>query len=76
MNGRTIQRIVADDDDEWVAKLVEHGTPAAQATVMLGLYRAMRDQEFSTTDPTLEQILDRSASPVSSTLERLATPRT
>ena len=73
ISGRTIQRIVAADD-EWVAGLVDHGTPATQATAMLDLYRAMRDREFSATDPTLERLLERPASPVRSTIEGIATP--
>lgn len=74
ITGRTIQRIVADDD-EWTAGMVTRGAPAAQATMMLGLFHAMRRGEFAATDPTLEHLLGRPATPVRATLEKFATPQ-
>ena len=74
ITGRIIRRIVTDDD-EWTATSVERGMPAAQATMMLGLYHAMRRREFAATGPTLEHLLGRPATPVRSTLETFAAPR-
>lgn len=72
ISGHTIERIVVDDD-EWVAAMVEHGTPAAQATMMLSLYHAMHHNEFSVTDPTLGGLLERSPIPIRSILEATTT---
>ena len=66
--GRAIERIVVDDQ-AWVAGNVERGTPVSQATMMLGLYRAMHNHEFAVTDPTLERLLERAATPLRSILE-------
>ena len=74
ITGRIIRRIVTDDD-EWTATAVERGMPAAQATMMLGLYHAMRRREFAATGPTLEHLLGRPATPVRSSLETFAAPR-
>ena len=37
--------------------------------MMLGLYRAMHNHEFAVTDPTLERLLERAATPLRSILE-------
>jgi uncharacterized protein YbjT (DUF2867 family) len=63
LTGRTIRRVVADDD-EWVAGLTAHGVPAAQATMLLGMFRAARRGEFAATGPDLEELLGRSATPL------------
>jgi NAD(P)H dehydrogenase (quinone) len=73
VTGRTIHRIVADDD-EWTADLIGRGVPAGQAHMLLGMFRASRRGEFATTGSTLETLLGRAATPVRSILEE-ATPR-
>ncbi|WIY00572.1 NAD(P)H-binding protein [Amycolatopsis mongoliensis] len=67
LTGRTIRRVVADDD-EWVAGLTAHGVPAAQAAMLLGMFRAARRGEFATTGPDLEELLGRPATPLRSIL--------
>jgi NAD(P)H dehydrogenase (quinone) len=74
LTGRTIRRVVADDD-EWTAELVGHGVPAEQANMLLGMFRASRRGEFAATGPTLEHLLGRAAAPVRSVLEGAVTPR-
>lgn len=74
LSGRTIRRIVADDD-EWAAGLTAHGVPAEQAAMFLGMFRASRRGEFATTDPALEDLLGRPATPLRPALEAVATPR-
>jgi len=63
LTGRTITRVVVDDE-EWAADAVAHGTPAAAAEFTLGIFRAARRGEFAVTDPTLEDVLGRPAVPV------------
>jgi len=46
-------------DEEMQALLAARGTPAPVVKVVLGLYLAARNGEFSTVDPTLEQLLGR-----------------
>jgi NAD(P)H dehydrogenase (quinone) len=65
--GRTIRRVVADDD-EWVASLTGHGVPAAQAAMLLGMFRAARRGEFAITRPDLEELLGRPATPLAALL--------
>lgn len=66
--GRTVRRVVADDD-EWVAGLVQHGVPQERAAMLLGMFHASRRGEFATTGPALEKLLGRPATPVRSVLE-------
>ena len=68
LTGRTVHRVVADDE-EWTATLVGRGVPAAQATMLLGMFLASRRGEFATTGATLENLLRRPATPVRSVLE-------
>jgi uncharacterized protein YbjT (DUF2867 family) len=58
LTGRTIDRIVADDDD-WRAAVITGGLPAPAADFTLGLFRAARRGEFAVTDPTLEKLIGR-----------------
>lgn len=60
LSGRTIRRVVVDDE-EWVAGLVAQGAPAARATMLLGMFQAARRGEFAVTDPALEELLGRPA---------------
>ena len=63
LTGRTIRRVVADDD-EWVAGLTGHGVPADRAAMLLGMFRAARRGEFAATGPDLEELLGRPATPL------------
>ena len=72
--GRTVRRTVADDDG-WAAGLAAHGAPEALATMMLGMFRAARQGEFSATSPTLSDLLGRPATSLSSFLEGVAAAR-
>ncbi|UQU66529.1 NAD(P)H-binding protein [Couchioplanes caeruleus] len=60
LTGRTVRRVVVDDD-EWVAGLVGHGVPQEQATMLLGMFHASRRGEFAATGPELEKLLERPA---------------
>jgi uncharacterized protein YbjT (DUF2867 family) len=71
LSGRTIHRIVADDD-EWTAGLTGHGVPAEQANMLLGMFHASRRGEFAATGSTLENLLGHAATPVRSILEGAA----
>jgi len=68
LTGRTVRRVVADDD-EWVSGLIGHGVPEAQATMLLGMFLASRRGEFATSDPALEDLLGREPTPVRDVLE-------
>jgi len=46
-------------DDELRAKMAARGLPDAAANMALGLYRASRNGEFASVDPTLERLLGR-----------------
>jgi NAD(P)H dehydrogenase (quinone) len=74
LTGRPIRRTVAADDG-WAAGLAAHGAPEALATMMLGMFRAARQGEFSATSPTLGDLLGRPATPFSSFLEGVAAAR-
>lgn len=68
LTGRTIRRVVADDD-EWVRSMIARGIPERGAAMLLGMFRASRRGEFATTDPTLEAVLGRSAQGIRSVLQ-------
>ena len=70
LTGRTVTRIVVQDE-EWKAAAVERGMPPAAADFTLGLFRAARRGEFDVTDPTLEAVLGRRPTPVRSVLETI-----
>ena len=74
LTGRTVNRVVADDD-EWTAGLTGHGVPEAQAAMLLGMFHASRRDEFAVTGPALGDLLGRPATPVSSFLEGALTRR-
>jgi uncharacterized protein YbjT (DUF2867 family) len=73
LTGRTIRRVVADDE-EWTASLTAHGVPEAQATLLLGMFHASRRGEFATTDPALEELLGRPATPLRALLAEVVMP--
>lgn len=60
ITGRTISRVVVDDD-EWRTEAIEGGLPAPAADFTLGMFLAARRGEFAVVDPTLEKLLQRPA---------------
>jgi uncharacterized protein YbjT (DUF2867 family) len=67
LTGRTITRVVVDDE-EWKATATGQGMPAAAADFTLGMFRAARAGEFAVTDPALETLLGRPAVPARAVL--------
>ncbi|RAO39404.1 NAD(P)H dehydrogenase (quinone) [Micromonospora saelicesensis] len=74
ITGRTVERVVAEDD-QWRASAIERGMPAAAADFTLGLYRAAREKEFAVTDPTLEAVIGHRPTPVRTVLEAIVAQR-
>ncbi|WP_405136070.1 NAD(P)H-binding protein [Nocardia sp. NBC_01388] len=72
LTGRPIHRVVMDDE-EWVAGLIEHGLPAPRAAMLLGMFHASRNGEFSTTGATLSSLLDRTPTSLRTLLAGLIT---
>jgi NAD(P)H dehydrogenase (quinone) len=68
LTGRTIRRVVVDDD-EYVADLVSHGVPEFAARMFLDMFHAARKGEFAVTDPTLEALLGREPQPIRAVLQ-------
>ncbi|MFI7680721.1 NAD(P)H-binding protein [Actinophytocola sp. NPDC049390] len=67
LGGRTIRRVVVDDE-EWRAGLVAQGSPEARVTMLLGMFQASRRGEFAVTGPALEELLGRPATPLRAVL--------
>lgn len=65
--GRTVRRLVIDDD-ELRARLAARGVPAAALDIAVGYYRAARAGEFAAVDPTLERLLGRAPTRMSELL--------
>ena len=57
-SGRTIRRVLVDDED-YVERLIDRGTPEPFARLFLSSFHAARRGEFAVTDPTLERLLGR-----------------
>ena len=72
ITGRSIKRVIVDDET-WTSGMLNRGIPEQQATLLLGMFHAMRRHEFIVTDPTLERLLGRKTTPLYTTLETLAT---
>jgi len=70
LTGRTIKRIVVDDE-QWKATVTAAGMPTAAADFTLGLFRAARAGEFAITDPALETLLGRPAVPARAVLAEI-----
>ena len=68
VTGRPIRRVVADDE-EWTQGLIGHSVPEAQAHLLMGMFLAMRREEFAVTDPTLENLLGRPAQSIRTVLD-------
>ncbi len=56
ISGRTVRRVVVDDED-FVKRLIDHGTPEPFARLFLGSFQASRRGDFAATDPTLEHLI-------------------
>ncbi|MGI5183501.1 NAD(P)H-binding protein [Dactylosporangium sp. CA-152071] len=67
LTGRTIERVVVDDE-AWKAAAVERGMPPQAADFTLGMFRAARRGEFAVTDPTLEAVIGQAAVPAGAVL--------
>ncbi|WP_327040595.1 NAD(P)H-binding protein [Micromonospora ureilytica] len=74
ITGRTVERVVADDD-QWRAAAIARGMPAAAADFTLGMYRAAREKEFAVTDPTLETVIGHRPTSVRSVLGAIVAQR-
>lgn len=74
LTGRTITRVVLSDAD-WRTAAVERGLPPMVAEFSLGMFQAARRGEFAVTDPTLERLLGRPATPVRTVLQGLLDAR-
>jgi uncharacterized protein YbjT (DUF2867 family) len=68
VTGRTIARVVMDDD-EWICAAVAAGMPRPAAEFTLTMFAAARDGEFTATDPALEAVLGHPAKSVHEYLE-------
>lgn len=68
LTGRPIRRVVVPDA-EYRAGLVAHGVPAAAADMLLGLFLASRQGEFSHVDPTLARLIGRPPTPLREVLK-------
>jgi uncharacterized protein YbjT (DUF2867 family) len=56
LTGRTVRRVVVDDD-QWVADQIAAGRPEPVARLILGSFLASRRGEFAVADPTLGALL-------------------
>lgn len=70
ITGRTIRRVVVEDD-AWRATATAAGMPPAAADFTLGMYRAARRGEFAATDPTLEAVIGHRPRSTRSVLEAM-----
>jgi NAD(P)H dehydrogenase (quinone) len=56
LTGQTVTRVTVPDA-EWRAGLISHGVSESVADLLVGLFAASRNGEFSAVDPTLERLL-------------------
>ncbi|MFE6049351.1 NmrA family NAD(P)-binding protein [Kitasatospora sp. NPDC056446] len=68
ITGRTVTRVVMDDDD-WTSAAVAGGMPRPAADFALTMFAASRNGEFDATDPTLEAVIGRPAKTVREIVE-------
>ncbi|MEU1408631.1 SDR family oxidoreductase [Streptomyces sp. NPDC005728] len=68
ITGRTITRVVMDDD-EWTSVAVAGGMPRTAAEFSLTMFAASRNGEFNATDPTLEATIGHPARTVHEVVE-------
>lgn len=74
ITGRTVTRVVMDDDD-WTSAAVAGGMPQPAAEFALTMFAASRNGEFDATDPTLGAAIGRPARTVREVLEALVRSR-
>ncbi|MFD0467793.1 NAD(P)H-binding protein [Nonomuraea thailandensis] len=74
ITGRTVTRVVMDDD-EWISAAVAGGMPRPAAEFTLTMFAASRAGEFDTTDPTLETVIGHPAKTLHQVLETLVRSR-
>lgn len=65
---RPIQRVVVPDA-EYRAGLIAHGVPEAGANMLLGIFLASRQGDFSQVDPTLAHLINRPPTPLRDVLK-------
>lgn len=63
LSGREIRRVVVPDD-EYRDQMVERGLPQERADMLLGIFKASREGGFTTTSPTLEDLIGRPPTPL------------
>jgi len=73
ITGRTISRVVADDE-EWRTAAVAKGMPPEAVEFSLGMFRAARRGEFAVDDATLEDLIGRPTTSARSLLETMVGP--
>ncbi|MFF5176188.1 NAD(P)H-binding protein [Micromonospora sp. NPDC000089] len=72
--GRTVRRVVADDE-EFVATSTANGLPEGVARMLLGMFLASRRGEFAVTGPALGDVLGRPATSARAALGELLSRR-
>ncbi|MCF4121143.1 NmrA family NAD(P)-binding protein [Antribacter sp. KLBMP9083] len=65
--GSPVERVVVDDD-AWKAEAVDGGMPESVAEFTLGMFRASRAGENAVTDPALQTLIGRAATPARTVL--------
>lgn len=70
ITGKAIRRTVIDDED-WVRRMTDSGTPEPAARLLLGMFQAARRGDFATTDPALGELIGRQPRTIRATLESL-----
>ncbi|MGX1855726.1 NmrA family NAD(P)-binding protein [Streptomyces sp. NPDC055299] len=74
ITGRTITRVVMDDD-EWISAAVAGGMPRQAAEFSLTMFAASRNGEFNVTDPTWEAAVGHPAKTVHEVVEAVVRSR-
>ncbi|MEL7679634.1 NAD(P)H-binding protein [Citromicrobium bathyomarinum] len=73
ITGREVRHTVVSDA-EWKAAKIAAGVPEHYAEMLLGTFRASRRGDFSTVDPTLENLLGRKPTPLRDVLATALAP--
>jgi NAD(P)H dehydrogenase (quinone) len=66
--GRPIKRVTVTDE-QYRADLVSHGVPTPQAEMLVGLFAASRQGDFSPVDPALADLIGRPPTPLRDVLK-------
>lgn len=74
ITGRSVRRRVVPDE-EYRSSLLAHGAPPPAADLLLGMFRASRQGEFATVDPTLPELLGHRPTSVRDVLQGALTPQ-